>query len=345
MFLKKVSFHAFLMFLGFSLFWVVYATINYSECFPNGCTLFQSLTNGWVTPTSSTSKEIMTPEGCKKVTGWATTNRYFIPTKTLAEWNSFKNHLPWGSSITECPISGVCGGSSNSCSVGTPSGYNPWSCGGSETWTCLGQYGGTNASCSIANPPCPTPINWLCNNAYAWFSPGVPCFAGTSSSYNAGSCGGSATWMCLGQNWGTNDSCNHTNPPCSTPVNGVCGWSVNACNAGTAWSYNPWVCWWSATWTCNGQNGGTNASCSIANPPCCVSNMWASCQYVFQWTWNAYYIGWPQNPWYPFPWCYSPAWSWLVSYSCPANPQDYDYCSVTCAHYQPWTIQCNGTCQ
>jgi hypothetical protein len=329
MFLKKVSFHAFLMFLGFSLFWVVYATINYSECFPNGCTLFQSLTNGWVTPISSTSKEIMTPQGCKKVTAWATTKRYFIPTRTLTEWNSFKNNSPWGASITECPINGVCSWSANTCSVGTPSGYNPWSCGGSQTWTCLGQYGGMSDFCSIANPPCA--MNGVC-----WWSANT-CNAGTAWGYNAGSCGGSQTWTCYGQNGGIDASCSIANPPCSTPVNGACWWSVNTCSAGVFMDIPDSSS--SYQWQCNWQNGGANSpTCSSPFPASYYSCSIQTLQ-IYEcdvcWWWRPY--NWPSwipclKAWWPnglyverndssvswydlaSQWCSCPSWCSMVSY-------------------------------
>jgi hypothetical protein len=41
------------------------------------------------------------------------------------------------------PIDGVCGLGTNTCSAGTPSGYNA----SEGTWTCSGSDGGTNASC------------------------------------------------------------------------------------------------------------------------------------------------------------------------------------------------------
>ncbi|MBN8544144.1 MAG: hypothetical protein J0M34_07765 [Alphaproteobacteria bacterium] len=53
-----------------------------------------------------------------------------------------------------CAVNGVCGGGANTCSAGSPSGYNAGSCGGSQTWTCNGSGGGSNANCSIANGAC-----------------------------------------------------------------------------------------------------------------------------------------------------------------------------------------------
>jgi len=121
---------------------VTYAVINYSECFPSGCSLYQSQTNGWASPKTTTTKEIMTPEGCRKITRTtAVTDTYFIPTKTLAEWVSFRDNPPSGVSIGTCGINGVCGASKGTCSAGTLSNYNPGSCGGYATWKCSGSNG------------------------------------------------------------------------------------------------------------------------------------------------------------------------------------------------------------
>lgn len=79
----------------------IYATINYSELFPNSSTVVQSQTNGWTSPLSWASKEVMTPEWCKKITSslWYS---YHIPTGSTAEWTSFRDNLPSGVSIASC---------------------------------------------------------------------------------------------------------------------------------------------------------------------------------------------------------------------------------------------------
>ncbi len=161
-----------------------------------------------------------------------------------------------------CVVNGSCGSSNNTCNAGSASGYNAGSCGGSATWSCNGSGGGTNASCSKANAACA--VNGSCgasNNT---------CNAGTAAGYNAGSCGGSATWSCNGSGGGSNASCSKANAACA--VNGVCG-SANGgiyasapssglCSSGsasavtTAGPFQPW------SWSCNGANGGSSASCS-----------------------------------------------------------------------------------
>lgn len=39
---------------------------------------------------------------CHKVTNNHSSNDYFVPTKTIAEWDAFEAHLPDGVSISEC---------------------------------------------------------------------------------------------------------------------------------------------------------------------------------------------------------------------------------------------------
>jgi hypothetical protein len=79
----------------------VYSAINYSEYFPNGSTVVQSQSNGWTSPVNWNTKEIMTSEWCKKITS-SQGQMIFIPTKTINEWNSFKNSVAYTVSISEC---------------------------------------------------------------------------------------------------------------------------------------------------------------------------------------------------------------------------------------------------
>lgn len=93
---------------------------------------------------------------CRRITAWPA--NYFIPSRTATEYNAFTAvAASKGFTITSCGIpvvNWVCGGGANTCSVGSPSGYSAGACGGSQTWSCLGSGGGTNASCSIANAAC-----------------------------------------------------------------------------------------------------------------------------------------------------------------------------------------------
>ena len=161
-------------------------------------------------------------------------------------------------------VDGACGASAGTCSTGTVSGDNgATACGTTRTWTCSGSGGGSNASCSKANPLCA--VNGTCGSADTVGTMSAPssnlCSSGTATAVSGT---GPWTWNCNGANGGTNASC-------SAPLmqNGVCGSangvgvtsapSSNLCSSGTATAVSgagPW------SWNCNGVNGGTNASCS-----------------------------------------------------------------------------------
>lgn len=115
--------------------------IHYTEPLPAAGRL-QSQLNGWTTPPSYRTKDIITPEyipeyvgsttpqGCKRIRTGAVPHIYFIPTRSLPEWTSFKNFLPHPSiTIQNCPVDAVCGASGNTCQAGTPTGYSAPSCG------------------------------------------------------------------------------------------------------------------------------------------------------------------------------------------------------------------------
>ncbi|GMX59294.1 MAG: hypothetical protein MNSN_02920 [Minisyncoccus archaeiphilus] len=136
------------------------------------------------------------------------------------------------------PVTGLC----NSGTPSTVSGSGPW------TWSCRGSNGGSNAVCKAfkASQSC----TWTCD---AWSA----CINGTQ------------TRTCTS----SPDGCTGSNPypttqPCSSKIDGQCGPSHNQilgsapitglCNSGTPSTVSgsgPW------TWTCNGSNGGSNASC------------------------------------------------------------------------------------
>ncbi len=79
---------------------LVSAAVNYSEYFPNWSAVLQSQSNGWATPVSS-SKEIMTPEWCRNITS-SQSSQKLIPTRTMNEWVSFRDHIPSGITINIC---------------------------------------------------------------------------------------------------------------------------------------------------------------------------------------------------------------------------------------------------
>lgn len=251
----------------FWFFWVIYAAVNYSELFPNGpAWYYQSQTNGWSTP-ASTSKDITIWDGsCKRIT--STTNTLsFIPTKTQTEWNNFAAHLPSGVSIGSCAVNcsyNTYNGSCNtSCGWGNYYTYYNITVPASGWGTCAvtqGQYAWLGASCYAGA----CPVNGVCNN-----STRGGCSAGTLSWINnTTTCWTTATWTCLWQNgWSNSSTCSYANPVC--PVNGVCGSSnggyfASAPTSGLCSAGNPTAVSGSGpySWSCTGINGGTTASCS-----------------------------------------------------------------------------------
>ncbi len=187
-----------------------------------------------------------------------------------------------GGSTVQCsankpaPVNGRCGSANrgsyssfpnrNNCSEGSLSSQRTSS--NSYTWTCQGQNGGSNASCSATrlvpeNGSCGSNINNPCTSR-----------GGNSSVAQRN---GEYVWTCYGQNGGSNSVCRAPIPP--QRVDGQCGSSHNGtydtrptsglCAQGGASGVNgsgPW------TWTCQGENGGSNSSCranrSVPTPVC-----------------------------------------------------------------------------
>lgn len=345
-----------LVFGVFGISWSVLAgpNINYWELFPNGSSVYQSQSNGWTTPNPYSIKDIVTPEWCKRIVTWNLVGKSFIPTRSLAEWSFFKAYLPSGVSIIECPVDGVCGGWDNSCAAGNPIGYySPGSCGGTNTWTCAGLYGGNNTSCSTPNTPCPSCGSWAGG-----------CYNGTQNNYNAGSCGGYSTWSCQWGKYGS-DVAN-----CSS-YNASCYWNIGwfgscSVSCGGWWQYRSVTCYdprygtvsdsycgypkpttyqqcntqacavnCSASWTYNGTNTGCDGLVAwdvyryvIYQYP---SWWWTACetyndalQYV-----NYRQIWWGSNGWYftaspgiGCAWNNNPDpgwWWWYTEYYCSSN--------------------------
>ena len=189
---------------------------------------------------------------------------------TPTTWSLYATLTPSGGQA----VNGACGSSSgadltsaptsNLCSAGTASavtGSGPWN------WTCMGINGGTNAQC-MAN----LLVNAACGPANGVAVSSAPttglCSAGMASAVTGT---GPWNWTCAGQNGGSTASCSA--PLISSAVNGECGSSSGVytnveptsglCNAGTATAVSgtgPW------TWSCDGTNGGTNASCEAYTP-------------------------------------------------------------------------------
>ena len=115
--------------------------------------LTENLDNGFLAPKTGT-KDVITPEGCRKISGVSVTKDYFVPTKTVSEWNAFKANKPAGFTISACMVSGACGNSAGTCSQGNVTGDSGPISGNNNnrTWTCTGQNGGSNVSCSTCYP-------------------------------------------------------------------------------------------------------------------------------------------------------------------------------------------------
>ena len=187
------------------------------------------------------------------------------------------------------PVNGTCGSangvpslvapSANLCNAGTAStvasGTN------SFTWTCNGSSGGTNASCAAPHQYTVTATAGA-NGALNCVSPvtggtTTTCTATPASGFVTQSiigCSGTATGSGV-NSYSTgviaaNCTVNATFAAVAAPVNGACGSanavpglaapSSNLCSAGTATAVVSGSN--SFTWSCNGVNGGTNASCA-----------------------------------------------------------------------------------
>ena len=176
-------------------------------------------------------------------------------------------------------VNGACSGTAGACTSGTAASDNGLiACGTTRTWNCNGSGGGTNASCSIANPSCA--VNGSCGTSNGGTFTTAPstnlCVAGTVTPITTNPT--TYTWSCNGSGGGSNASCT-----ANRRVNAVCGVantvptatspSSGLCSTGSAGAVtNPPNQW---NWTCSGINGGTNASCSaprIIHGTCGPSN-------------------------------------------------------------------------
>ena len=150
---------------GVSLVWAVYAVGTYLE---------------WWRTTGVANQDIAdNTNTCRRITSWPA--NYFIPSRTATEWNAFNTvAASKGFTITSCGIpvvNWVCGGGANTCTAWSPSGYSAGACGGSRTWSCLGSGGGSNASCSLANPGCAYNISGIGWDSWPYT---IACNAGST---------------------------------------------------------------------------------------------------------------------------------------------------------------------
>ena len=72
----------------------------------------------------------------------------------IGGWSGTNTPVPPVPVVTD----GDCSTVSWLCLAGSPSGYSAPVCGGSRTWTCKGEKGGINKSCSIINTVCPANV-------------------------------------------------------------------------------------------------------------------------------------------------------------------------------------------
>jgi hypothetical protein len=139
-------------------------------------------------------------------------------------------------------------------------GAGPWN------WSCYGS-NGTTIDCTTS-----VRVNGICGEALTWSSTDKPadttlCTAGTAASLSATA---PWSWSCAGNNTGTTANCSNTEP-----INGHCGYAdqkssvsvpgnSDLCSNGnsTEPSENSNGKGW--TWSCNGINSGTIASCASA---------------------------------------------------------------------------------
>ena len=177
-------------------------------------------------------------------------------------------------------VDGVCSCSTLQCESGDvydvtppePSGYDsrpppdgsgPWD--PDKQWFCDGRYGGGSDYCQEGSS-CPSPVNGSCSSTVN------RCNSGNAGSLTTLSQDEQTTfrWTCRGLAGGSNDSCEriytHTPPcdPATDRVNGSCGTTFGACNAGTP------VLATHNSWLCRGQCTGTDDLCR-GTPPSVVN--------------------------------------------------------------------------
>ena len=205
------------------------------------------------------------------------------------------------------PVNGACGNAAGDyeatasvwrspvCSAGDASPVTPWTFlaqGATKTWTCRGENGGSDASCSayrkkaIVDGACGNGAGEYAADAQAWRAP--VCKTGIvnpATPWTFLAPGETKTWTCKGENGGKDSSCtaNRLVPP--PPVIGECGdasgeyaadaqtWRSPVCKSGTPNPATPWsflAPGETRSWSCDGAYGGAGASCTAHRlvPPC-----------------------------------------------------------------------------
>lgn len=187
--------------------------------------------------------------------GYGITNssirNYFIPTKTLSEFNSFRDNLPSGVSICDS-INGSCGGanghsyqsasaanSAGLCSIGNPSpsslsGNNNWS------WACQGTCGGSNSGCSatysLPNTVCSS--NWSPNNSMMCTGSQIGYIQTGDLNACLAYCQSVRATCCYGQQGGCNGNYCNGNPICGAYTGNL----VFGCSGCQVYNYSTRCC-------------------------------------------------------------------------------------------------------
>jgi len=202
-------------------------------------------------------------------------------------------------SVTEtqpCPVAGTCGtanlktyaynitsyGSDTQCATGNSTNTAFPSQGGIVGWYCNGLNGGANSDLCAASRN-PAPVAGQCGTAnlktYSYdttsYGTDTQCTTGTSTNTAFPNQGSVVGWYCNGLNGGGNsDLCAASRS--SIPVNGDCGpaaklypidataYDGNQCLTGTPSNTVFPAKGETATWVCNGENGGTNSTVCFA---------------------------------------------------------------------------------
>ena len=182
------------------------------------------------------------------------------PGQTASAQPSSDTHYRWtcsgryGGDATQCesfrPVNGACGDAKNACTAGTLSDVGDTAA--EYRWTCEGLYGGrTSDVCSALRP-----VNGACSTVRNSCSSGSPSVSAPDAT--------NYKWTCEGLYGGTSDSCTSIRL-LTTTVNGVCDVSLrNGCIAGTHADGSSNATHYS--WSCNGENGGSKASCLLRKP-------------------------------------------------------------------------------
>lgn len=168
-------------------------------------------------------------------------------------------------SPTSCSASGSWTGSKGSAASNGPENQNVGTGQKTYTITCTKSGGYPSATdtvvVNVSDPPvCGTRHTTYPSTTTNWPSGSSYCSVGTnSSSPSFPTAGSSVSWNCL--NGGATASCTATRT--ATVVNGSCSTTTNnSCLAGTLQDTTDTST--NYLWNCNGQNGGTNASCSLS---------------------------------------------------------------------------------